>query len=58
MALKGTYVFLQKELNVTARWGWFNQTCKRHEKDYRGIVVHTLEGHNPPSLKSYKFKID
>ena len=44
-------------LLTTARWGWFNQTCKRHGKDYHGIVVHTLGGHNPLSLKSYKFKI-
>ena len=42
---------------ITAHWWSFNQTCKRHEKDYHGIVVHTLGGHNPLCLKSYKFKI-
>ena len=43
---------------ITARWWSFNQTCKIHENDYHGIVVHTLGGHNPLCLKSYKFKID
>ena len=41
----------------TVRWWSFNQNCKIHEKDYHGIVVHTLGGHNSLCLKSYKFKI-
>ena len=57
--LPGYTIFsTQIPMPSTARWGWFNQTCKRHEKDYHGIVVHTLGDHNPLSLKSYKFKIN
>ena len=53
--------FIIKHLHLkskyTVRWWSFNQTCKRHENDYHGIVVHNLGGHNSLCLKSYKFKI-